>query len=188
MAINLTCGRGVKPVTTAGERQLDPRTIGEHTDRLYRAALGLCRSREDAEDLVQETFAKVLLKPRLLHSHDDVGYLLQVLKNTFLTTRRAAARRPQTAPLPDGVENLEDPSAVKADRRVESSQVYELINALPDGFRDAVLAVDVVGLSYREAACALRVREATLTTRLHRARHRIALGLEPAPAHQPASA
>jgi RNA polymerase sigma-70 factor (ECF subfamily) len=41
-------------------------------------------------------------------------------------------------------------------------------------FRDVLVAVDVVGLSYREAAGALRVREATVTTRLHRARQRLA--------------
>ena len=48
---------------------------------------------------------------------------------------------------------------------------------LPDDFRDALVAIDVVGLSYREAARALRVREATITTRLHRARQRVAAAL-----------
>jgi RNA polymerase sigma-70 factor, ECF subfamily len=57
------------------ERQLDPKELGDHIDRLYRAAWGLCGSREDAEELVQETFANVLRKPRLLRSDDDIGYL-----------------------------------------------------------------------------------------------------------------
>ena len=63
-----------------GERQLDPGSLGDHIDRLYRAAWGLCGSHAEAEDLVQETFARVLQKPRLLRSEDDLGYLLRVYK------------------------------------------------------------------------------------------------------------
>jgi RNA polymerase sigma-70 factor (ECF subfamily) len=61
-----------------------PAALGDHVDRLYRAAWALCGSREDAEDLVQETFAKVLAKPRFLRNDDDLGYLLRVLRNTFV--------------------------------------------------------------------------------------------------------
>jgi len=75
------------------DRQLDPERLGDHLDRLYRAAWALCGSREDAEDLVQETYAAVLRKPRRLRSDDDLGYLLRVLRNTFFSGRRAAARR-----------------------------------------------------------------------------------------------
>jgi RNA polymerase sigma-70 factor, ECF subfamily len=157
-----------------GERQLDPEGLGDHIDRLYRAAWGLCASREDAEDLVQETFAKVLNKPRFLRSEDDIGYLLRVLRNTFFSHRRYAARRLQTTGLPDDLSLLEDPSAVQPEARIDSAELYAAISALPDDFRDALIAVDVVGLSYGEAARALRVREATITTRLHRARQRVA--------------
>jgi RNA polymerase sigma-70 factor (ECF subfamily) len=163
----------------AGGRPLNSELLGDHIDLLYRVAWSMCGSREEAEDLVQETFAKVLLKPRILYSDDDVGYLLRVLKNTFLTQRRTAARRIQTAALPDTFDALEDPSAVLPHVRLESRQLYGLIAALPDSFRNALVAVDVAGLSYREAAHALGVREATLTTRLHRARQRIARELPP---------
>ena len=161
----------------SGERQLDPKELGDHIDRLYRAAWGLCGSREDTEDLVQETFAVVLRKPRLLRSEDDIGYLLRVLRNTFFSQRRAAARRPQTAPLPDELDLLEDPRAVRAESRVESSELYALISTLPADFRDALIAIDLVGLSYAEAARSLGVREATVTTRLYRARQRLASSL-----------
>src|SRR6476646_2671170 len=77
-------------------RQLDPAALGDHVDRLYRAAWALCGSREDAEDLVQETFAKVLVKPRFLRNDDDLGYLLRVLRNTFVSRHRATMRRPQS--------------------------------------------------------------------------------------------
>jgi RNA polymerase sigma-70 factor (ECF subfamily) len=159
------------------ERHLDPEALGDHIDRLYRAAWGLCGSREEAEDLVQETFARVLQKPRLLRSEDDLGYLLRVLRNTFFSSRRTAARRPQTVALPDELELVEDRLATQPEARLESAELYAAIAALPDDFRDALVAIDVVGLSYREAARLLRVREATITTRLHRARQRVARAL-----------
>lgn len=154
--------------------QLDPESLGNHVDRLYRAAWSLCGSREEAEDLVQETFARVLSKPRLLRNDDDLGYLLRVLRNTFVSGRRAAARRPVGTPLPDDMSTFEDPSAARPEAHMEVTELYAAISALPEQFRDAVIAVDVVGLSYREAASALGVREATLTTRVYRARQRIA--------------
>jgi RNA polymerase sigma-70 factor (ECF subfamily) len=160
-----------------GDRQLDPEGLGNHVDRLYRAAWGLCGSREDAEDLVQETFAIILRKQRFLRSGNDVGYLLRALRNTYFSQRRAAARHPQTARLPDDLDLIEDPRAIRAESRVESSELYALISGLPADFRDALIAVDLVGLSYREAARSLHVREATLTTRLHRARQRLARSL-----------
>jgi RNA polymerase sigma-70 factor (ECF subfamily) len=159
------------------ERQLDPASLGDHIDRLFRAAWSLSGSREEAEDLVQETFARVLQKPRILHSEDDLGYLLRVLRNTFFSQKRTAARRPQTTALPDDLDVIEDRGAAQPEARIESAELYSAISALPDDFRDALVAIDVVGLSYREAARALRVREATITTRLHRARQRVARSL-----------
>jgi RNA polymerase sigma-70 factor (ECF subfamily) len=156
------------------ERQLDPETLGDHIDRLYRAARGLCGSREEAEDLVQETFARVLRKPRLIRNDDDIGYLLRVLRNTYVSSRRSASRRPQTTALPDDLDVIEDRSSVRPEQRLESQELYQVISELPDDFRDALIAIDIVGLSYREAGKALGVREATITTRLHRARQRVA--------------
>ena len=162
------------------ERQLDPERLGDHLDRLYRAAWALCGSREDAEDLVQETYAAVLRKPRRLRSDDDLGYLLRVLRNTFFTDRRAAARRAQTTALPDDLDLIEDRRAVRAESRLEASELFGAISALPADFRDAVVAIDVLGLSYRETARVLDVREATITTRLHRGRQRLVRELAPA--------
>ena len=75
--------------------------------------------------------------------------------------------------------SIEDRSAVQPEARLESAELYAAISELPDDFRDALIAIDVVGLSYREAAQALKVREATITTRLHRARQRVARTLVP---------
>ena len=155
-------------------RELDPQRLGDHVDRLYRAAWGLCGSREDAEDLVQETFSRVLARPRLLRSDDDLGYLLRVLRNTFYNRLRAERRRPATFPLPEDPDLVEDRTGRPPDAIVEAREVYALIAALPDDFRDVIVAVDVTGLSYREAARALRVPEGTIMSRLYRARRQLA--------------
>src|SRR5436309_2413399 len=75
---------------------LDPDSLGDHIDRLYRAAWALCGSRQDAEDLVQETLLNVLKRPRFLRDGNEVGYLLRALKNTHANRYRAASRRPPT--------------------------------------------------------------------------------------------
>jgi RNA polymerase sigma-70 factor (ECF subfamily) len=162
---------------SAPARRLDPDQLGDHLDRLYRAAWALCGSREDAEDLVQETYARVLQKPRMLRSGEDLGYLLRVLRNTHFSRLRAAARRPRADPLPDELDRIVDPSASAPEAALDASEMYRMIAELPDPFREALVAIDVVGLSYREAARALRVREATITTRLYRARQRLAHSL-----------
>src|SRR2546423_15001702 len=106
---------------------LDPARLGDHLDRLYRAAWAMCGSREDAEDLVQETYARVLRKPRLLRGEDDLGYLLRVLRNTFLSQRRTAARRPQTQALPEDMDTMPDHSATEPHAIIESRAVYPVI-------------------------------------------------------------
>jgi RNA polymerase sigma-70 factor, ECF subfamily len=156
------------------EHLLDPQALGDHLDRLYRAAWALCGSRGEAEDLVQETFVRVLRRPRTLTTDNDISYLLRALRNTFLSARRAASRQPRIDPRPDQLEFIEDRRAANAEARAEAAEVYAAISALPDDFRDALVAIDVAGLSYRGAARALGVREATITTRLYRARQRVA--------------
>jgi RNA polymerase sigma-70 factor (ECF subfamily) len=163
-------------------RTLDPQSLTQHVDRLYRAAWALCGSREDAEDLVQETFARVLSRPRVLHGDEDLYYLMRVLRNTFLTSRRTAGRRPVTVATLDDIVAADPKPMGRPERALEMQEVYATIAALPEDFRLALVAVDVLGLSYREAARALRVREATITTRLFRARKQVAKRLVPEPA------
>jgi len=165
-------------------RTLDPNSLTRHVDRLYRAAWALSGSREDAEDLVQETFARVLSRPRVLRGDDELYYLMRVLRNTFLTGLRTASRRPATVAMLEDVVAADPRPTNRPEQALEVQEIYATIAQLPDGFRLAIVAVDVLGLSYREAAQALRVREATLTTRLFRARKQVAgrLGAErPAP-------
>jgi RNA polymerase sigma-70 factor, ECF subfamily len=169
------------PAVTAAERLLDPETLGDHIDRLYRAAWALSGSRADAEDLVQETFARVLAKPRRIRNEDDLGYLLQVLRNTFISSRRAAVRRPAPQVQDESFEPVDLRMASRPEQAAEVREVFAAIAALPDAFRDALVAVDVAGLSYGEAADLLGTKEATITSRLFRARAQVARGMESSP-------
>jgi RNA polymerase sigma-70 factor (ECF subfamily) len=155
------------------ERTLDPARLGDHLDRLFRAAWALCGSREDAEDLVQETYARVLAKPRLLRNEDDLGYLLRALRNTFFSRLKTESRRLRPGPLPEQLDAVADPHARDPAAAVEAGELYAAIAALPDDFRDVLVAVDVTGLSYKEAARALRIHEGTVMSRLYRARQQV---------------
>jgi RNA polymerase sigma-70 factor, ECF subfamily len=143
--------------------QLDPDRVPGHVAALYRTARAMCRSREDAEDLFQETLANVLAQPRLLRNGSEIGYLRRALKNTNACRHRTVLRRPATSQLFDH----EPPAATNT---VDAREIFEAIAGAPAMYRDAVIAVDVLGLSYREAARSLKVSEATLTSRLHRGR------------------
>jgi RNA polymerase sigma-70 factor, ECF subfamily len=162
------------PVDPGGEsrpHRLSPDGLGNHIDRLYRAAWALCGSRHDAEDLVQETFLNVLRRPRFLRDDNEIGYLLRALKNTYANRYRTATRRAQTRQL------FEDDAPPSAEVDISAREIMQAIASAPPCYRDAVIAVDLLGLSYREAARSLRTREATIATRVHRGRRHVALEL-----------
>jgi RNA polymerase sigma-70 factor (ECF subfamily) len=165
------------PETSTAGRELDPSRLGDHLDRLYRAAVGLCGSHADAEDLVQETFVAVLRRPRLLRSDDDIGYLLRVLRNTFYSRYRAESRRPRAADLAEHEELPEPRAGLAPDAIAASREVLAAVAALPEPYREALAAVDLAGLSYREAAAVLDTREGTIMSRLHRGRAQVAESL-----------
>ena len=176
MAVAPTCSVG--GVGQDALRRLEPEHLGDHVDRLYRAAWALCGNPHDAEDLVQETYLRVLAKPRWLRHDDDLGYLLRALRNTHVAGYRRRGRRPVEVPLEtDRPVGGFDPRLPEA--ALEVSELFAAISDLPEDARAAIVAVDVAGLGYREAADALRIKEATLTTRLHRARKRLSRELYP---------
>jgi len=146
---------------------------------MYRAAWALCGRKEDAEDLVQETFARVLARPRVVRGEDEAYYLMRALRNTFYTSRRTASRRPLTGTALEDVVAADPRPTSRPEQAIEVQELYATIAQLPEDFRLALVAVDVLGLSYREAARALKVREATITTRLFRARGQVARALDP---------
>jgi RNA polymerase sigma-70 factor, ECF subfamily len=127
---------------------------------------------------VQDTFERVLRKPRFLRRDQDVGYLLQVLRHTYFNKRRDRSRRPQEAGMPEGFEPAETRSTSSPEAALEAREVYAAIARLPDDYRDVITAVDVAGLSYAEAAKMLDVPQGTIMSRLYRARQQIARQLE----------
>jgi RNA polymerase sigma-70 factor, ECF subfamily len=169
----------VRRLSGSGMKRLDPEIVGLHLAHMLRVARALCGSRESAEDLVQETVARVLSRPRLLRGEDEGAYLMQALRNTFASSRRTAARRPHITATLEELDTADRCTAACPEEAVIAAQVFSAIARLPESFRLALVAVDVAGLSYREAAQALGAPEATVTTRLYRARQRVARELDP---------
>jgi RNA polymerase sigma-70 factor, ECF subfamily len=158
--------------TAPAAHVLDPEALGDHVDALYRAAWALCGSRHDAEDLVQDTLVNVLKRPRLLRKDNELGYLLRALRNTYNSRYRVIAHRPPQQ------EFSEEHGLASDESEVSARELMEAIASAPGHYRDAVIAIDLMGLSYREAAHWLGTREATITTRLHRGRQHVARELE----------
>jgi RNA polymerase sigma-70 factor (ECF subfamily) len=170
----------VNALATAGAapRTLDPERLGDHRDRLYRAALGLCGSHADADDLVQDTCLQVLGKPRRLHSGDDVGYLMRALRNAFYSRQRAWTRRPCVHELAEHQELPDARSTGQPQSMAETREVLAAVASLSEPYRGAIAAVDLVGLSYSEAARALGTAEGTIMSRLFRGRAQAARRLD----------
>jgi RNA polymerase sigma-70 factor, ECF subfamily len=129
--------------------------LTSHLERMQRAASALCASPHDAEDLVQETCVRVLSRSRKLDLRDEVPYLMRALRNTYLTSLRTASRRPRTVALPPGDSAALASSNTAPHVVVERNQVLDAVATLPDDFRRALVAVEIVGLSHRDAAHAL---------------------------------
>jgi RNA polymerase sigma-70 factor (ECF subfamily) len=161
---------GRTPGPLAHGRPLGVDKLGDHVDRLYRAAWALCGSREDAQDLVQETFARVLARPRFVRGGNDLGYLLVALRNTFLSRKRTDGRRPKPVAMPEHFEIAETRTYRDPVAALDAREVYDAVSSLPNGQRDVLVAVDLTGLSYQETAQALRLPVGTVMSRLHRAR------------------
>ena len=170
-----------RPAETSGTdgKWLDPEVLGAHRARLLRAAWTLCGSRENAEDLVQETVTRILSRPRFLREQGELAYLMRALRNTYFSSRRAAGRRPRVVTTTEELNVADHHTAERPEEAVITAQVLPAIARLPEPFRSVLVAVDIAGLSYREAAHALGAPEATVTTRLYRARGRVARELDP---------
>src|SRR5215212_6752139 len=141
--------------------------------RLAATARALTRDRDLADDLVQDTYSAVLARPRLVRRGDELGYLRSALRNRFRDHLRTSARLKHSgdAGLAEVAEVRPTACPVAA---VEHRRVLAAVHALPAPYREAVVAVDVVGLSYEQAAGALGVPVGTIMSRLYRGRVRVA--------------
>jgi RNA polymerase sigma-70 factor (ECF subfamily) len=158
-------------------RTLDPETLGDHLDKLFRAAWALSGSREDAEDLVQDTYERVLKRPRFVRRDDDLGYLYRTLRNTYFNSRRTASRRPSVVAELDDMQAESVRSDSQPEMAAEIGLALDAVADLPQPMREVLVAIDVVGLSYAEAGKALGIHENTVPTRLARARLKVAEAL-----------
>ncbi len=161
----------------SGLERLEPSRMEDHRSRLYRAAYALCGSRHDAEDLVQDTYERVLRRPRFVQRDRDLAYLLRVLRHTWGAQARTAARRRTRAAPPEDLEWVPDERADQ-ELALDARLAYAAMAELSEPLRLTIVAVDVLGLSYKEAARSLRTRTGTIMSRLFRARRQLAEALD----------
>lgn len=115
-------------------------------------------------------------RPRVLRREDDLAYLLRALRNTWIDLGRARATRPRAS---QGECELEFVAAGGGDPELalQARSAYAAISELSQPLRETIVAVDIVGLSYKEAARSLRAREGTIMSRLYRAREQVAAAI-----------
>jgi RNA polymerase sigma-70 factor (ECF subfamily) len=148
---------------------LDRERLGLHLPFMTRLATSITGSAADAEDLVQETLERVLRRPRVVHGGER-AYLARALRNTWVSMCRSAWRRPPAATF-DATDRT---GGVHHDtHRLAAREVLAAVAEQPAVLRDAVVAVDLAGLSYEQAAEALGVPTGTVFSRVHRGRGRV---------------
>jgi RNA polymerase sigma-70 factor (ECF subfamily) len=175
--ITRDCGGVYRPQASAGmtaERELQVARLPDHLDRLFRAAYALSGDRYDAEDLVQETYVRVLRRPRFIRHEDDGAYLMRALRNTWINLRTSAHARRSVPLEPEQLEFVQDPTGDPQSEMLHAREAFAAVSELSPKLRETIVAVDVMGLSYKEAAKALKVRPGTIMSRLHRARDAVA--------------
>ena len=148
-------------------------------DQVYRVARGLSRSKEEAEDLMQETYARAFRSWRSFTPGTNLrAWLLRILTNLNIDRGRRAQRTPDQQPLEESdyflYNQLEAASGETEEQRVlerlSQDHVAEALSAVPHDFRDVVVLVDIGDFSYAEAAQILDVPIGTVMSRLHRGR------------------
>jgi RNA polymerase sigma-70 factor, ECF subfamily len=153
-------------------------------DQVYRVARRLVGSREEAEDLVQDTYARAFRAWRQYTPGTNLrAWLLRILTNLNVDRGRRSQRAPVTTPLEEGDYFLANKLAAsggeelleqdKVVERLSQDSIVDALSSLSKDFRDVVVLVDIGEFSYADAAQILDIPIGTVMSRLHRGRRQL---------------
>ncbi len=154
----------------------------ELSDQVYRVARRLASSREEAEDLVQDTFARAFRSWRQYQSGTNLrAWLLRILTNLNIDRGRRQQRTPQSVSMDEQPDYYlynklesatpdENPDEERVLDRLSQDSIVDALAEVPHDFRDAVVLVDIGEFSYADAAQILDIPIGTVMSRLHRGR------------------
>jgi len=153
----------------------------ELSDQVFRVARRLVGSREEAEDLMQETYARAFRSWQQYQPGTNLrAWLLRILTNLNIDRGRRVQRSPGIEPLEEGDYFLynrlestlpdENPDEERVIERLSQNAVVEALAEVPHDFRDAIVLVDIGEFSYADAAQILDIPVGTVMSRLHRGR------------------
>ena len=150
-------------------------------DQVYRVARRMVSSREEAEDLMQETYARAFRSWRSFQPGTNLrAWLLRILTNLNIDRGRRVQRSPDTQPLEEGdyflYNKLEEAGREpnsdeeRVVERLSQDDAVSALSAVPHDFRDVIVLVDIGDFSYADAAQILEIPIGTVMSRLHRGR------------------
>lgn len=149
------------------------------SDQVYRVARRLVGSREEAEDLVQDTYARAFRSWRSYTPGTNLrAWLFRILTNLNIDRGRREQRAPDTQPMEEGdyflYNKLEEDGVVDDEERIverlSQDSIVHALSAVPHDFRDVIVLVDIGDFSYQDAAQILDIPIGTVMSRLHRGR------------------